>query len=100
MGIKTIGKFPEKNNTNNDPCICCSRINSYILKCKSTNAFFPKYLQNALKSAAVGGFAEQLYFAAMRNGFARGVYSNESGMGTAPVAHSSATTSYAAKQGL
>ncbi|MFO8065908.1 MAG: alanine:cation symporter family protein, partial [Spirochaetia bacterium] len=34
------------------------------------------------------------------NGFARGVYSNEAGMGTSPIAHSTATTDHPARQGV
>ncbi|MDY0236719.1 MAG: sodium:alanine symporter family protein [Gudongella sp.] len=50
--------------------------------------------------AAVGGFAGSAVAATIRWGVARGVYSNEAGMGTAPMAHSSATNDHAVRQGF
>lgn len=51
-------------------------------------------------TAAVGGFAGAAVSVAIRNGFARGLYSNESGLGTAPIAHATATTDHPVRQGL
>ena len=48
--------------------------------------------------AAVGGFAGATLAAAIRNGTARGVYSNESGLGTAPIAHSASQTDHPIRQ--
>lgn len=50
--------------------------------------------------SAVGGFAGSVVAASIRWGVARGVYSNEAGMGTAPMAHSSATNDHAVRQGF
>lgn len=50
--------------------------------------------------AAVGGFAGSTMALALRWGAARGVYSNEAGMGTAPMAHSTATVDHPVRQGL
>lgn len=50
--------------------------------------------------AAVGGFAGSTIAASIRWGVARGVYSNEAGMGTAPMAHASATNDHAVRQGF
>lgn len=50
--------------------------------------------------AAVGGFTGSTIASAMRWGTARGVYSNESGMGTAPIAHATATTDHPIRQSL
>jgi AGCS family alanine or glycine:cation symporter len=50
--------------------------------------------------SAVGGFAGSVVAASVRWGVARGVYSNEAGMGTAPMAHSSATNDHAVRQGF
>lgn len=51
-------------------------------------------------AAPVGGFAGATIAGAMRWGIARGVYSNEAGMGTAPMAHSAATTDHPVRQGF
>lgn len=50
--------------------------------------------------SAVGGFAGSVIAASIRWGVARGVYSNEAGMGTAPMAHSAATNDHAVRQGF
>ena len=50
--------------------------------------------------AAVGGFAGSTIMMAMQNGVARGVFSNESGLGSAPIAAAAAKTKWPAEQGL
>ncbi len=50
--------------------------------------------------AAVGGFAGSTVRMAMQNGIARGVFSNESGLGSAPIAAAAAKTKWPAEQGL
>lgn len=50
--------------------------------------------------AAVGGFAGSVIAASIRWGVARGVYSNEAGMGTAPMAHSAASNDHPVRQGF
>lgn len=50
--------------------------------------------------AAVGGFAGSTIAMALRWGTARGAYSNEAGMGSAPIAHSAAQTDHPVRQGL
>lgn len=51
-------------------------------------------------SAAMGGFAGSTMKLAMRQGMARGVFSNEAGLGSAPIAHAAARTDSAVRQGL
>ena len=51
-------------------------------------------------AAATGGFAGSTVMMAMQNGIARGVFSNESGLGSAPIAAAAAKTKYPAEQGL
>ncbi|KAJ50302.1 AGCS family alanine or glycine:cation symporter [Clostridium tetanomorphum] len=100
-GIKTIGKFAEKIIPFMAIIYIIASLTIIFLNGSRVGAAFSSIFHDAFTgSAAVGGFAGSTILLAVRNGFARGVYSNESGMGTAPVAHSSATTSYAAKQGL
>ncbi|TJX67825.1 sodium:alanine symporter family protein [Soehngenia saccharolytica] len=51
-------------------------------------------------TAAVGGFAGSTVRLAMTKGVARGVFSNEAGLGSAPIAHAAATTDHPVRQGL
>lgn len=51
-------------------------------------------------SAAEGGFAGAAVWAAIRFGVARGVFSNEAGLGSAPIAHAAASTAGPVNQGL
>ncbi|MGB0239058.1 MAG: alanine/glycine:cation symporter family protein [Cycloclasticus sp.] len=50
-------------------------------------------------TAATGGFAGAGVMAAIRFGVARGVFSNEAGLGTAPIAHAAAKTNNPVQQG-
>jgi len=50
--------------------------------------------------AATGGFAGAMVRDALRYGVARGVFSNESGLGSAPIAHAAAKTDNPVRQGL
>ena len=51
-------------------------------------------------TAAVGGFAGSTIMMAMRYGIARGLFSNEAGLGSAPLVHATATTDHPVRQGL
>jgi AGCS family alanine or glycine:cation symporter len=51
-------------------------------------------------TAAVGGFAGAGVGMALRWGIARGTYTCEAGMGTAPIAHSAANTDHPVRQGF
>ena len=57
-----------------------------------THAFTP--------AAATGGFAGAAVAAAIRFGIARGVFSNESGLGSAAIAHAAAQTNSPVRQGI
>ena len=50
--------------------------------------------------SATGGFAGATVWAAIRYGVARGVFSNEAGLGSAPIAHAAAKTKHPVQQGL
>ena len=51
-------------------------------------------------TAATGGFAGATVWAALRFGVARGVFSNEAGLGSAPIAHAAARTDQPVQQGM
>lgn len=57
-----------------------------------TKAFTP--------TAATGGFAGAAVWMAIRFGVARGVFSNEAGLGSAPIAHAAAKTTEPVEQGV
>ncbi|ARC89577.1 sodium:alanine symporter family protein [Rhodovulum sp. MB263] len=50
-------------------------------------------------AAATGGFAGAAVMAAIRFGVARGIFSNEAGLGSAPIAHAAALTDDPVRQG-
>ena len=47
-----------------------------------------------------GGVFGYVILQAMKNGFARGVFSNEAGLGSAPIAHAASSTKDPVKQGM
>ena len=51
-------------------------------------------------TAAEGGFAGAAVWAAIRFGVARGIFSNEAGLGSAPIAHAAAQTKEPVRQGM
>ena len=51
-------------------------------------------------TAATGGFAGSTVALAMRYGVARGLFSNEAGLGSAPMVHAAADTDHPVRQGL
>ena len=51
-------------------------------------------------AAAAGGFAGATVWAAIRFGVARGIFSNEAGLGSAPIAHAAAQTNQPVQQGM
>lgn len=58
-------------------------------------------LHNAFNpTAAAGGFLGATVMMAMRSGIARGIFSNEAGLGSAPIVAAAAKTKWAAEQGL
>lgn len=52
------------------------------------------------ESAAEGGFAGAAIWMAIRFGVARGIFSNEAGLGSAPIAHAAAQTKDPVRQGM
>lgn len=51
-------------------------------------------------TAALGGFAGSTVMMAIKSGVARGIFSNEAGLGSAPIAQAAAQTNAPAQQGL
>ena len=100
-GIKAIGRFTS--------FIVPLMIISYVTCClwvlalnvQEIPAAFGLIFYHAINpSAASGGFIGATVAAAMRYGIARGVFSNESGLGSAPIAAAAARTDDPVKQAL
>ena len=100
-GVKTIAKVCEK--------LVPFMSLFYILGCIAILVLNAPYLGEALalivKSAfgfqqIAGGFAGGAMMAACRYGMARGLFSNESGLGTAPIAAATAQTKNPVRQAL
>jgi AGCS family alanine or glycine:cation symporter len=68
---------------------------------KAVPAAFDLILHDAFSgTAAAGGFAGAVVWQAIRFGVARGVFSNEAGLGSAPIAHGAAQTEEPVREGL
>ena len=63
-------------------------------------AAFAEIVQSAFGLKAVAGGAIGAMTVAMQKGIARGIFSNEAGLGTGSIAHATADTSQPVKQGL
>ena len=81
----------------------------YVLGCVAVLFINAPYIPEAIVTiftraftvqAAAGGFVGSTIIVAMRYGIARGLFSNESGMGSAPIAAAAATTSNPVRQAL
>lgn len=78
--------------------ICATIIIRYFDQVPSAFSLIIKSAFNPV--AAFGGFLGSSVSMAIRNGVARGVFSNESGLGSAPIAAAAAKTNWPAEQGL
>lgn len=64
------------------------------------SAFATIFTEAFTGSAAVGGFTGSAMIVAVQYGMARGIFSNESGMGSAAIAAAAAQTTHPVRQGL
>ncbi|QTD40898.1 sodium:alanine symporter family protein [Sporosarcina sp. Te-1] len=100
-GIKTIGKVSEKLIPVMVVIYLVAALVVIVANIKELPTAFGLIFEHAFRPlSAAGGFAGAGVAAAIRWGLARGLYSNEAGMGTAPIAHSAAITNHPAKQGF
>ena len=78
----------------------CS-VAALILNAQKIPAAFALIFREAFHfRAAAGGAAGYGIMLAMRYGFARGIFSNEAGLGSAPIAHAASSTKDPVRQGL
>lgn len=71
-----------------------------ILNIQSVPAAFAEIIESAFGLRAVAGGAMGAMIVAMQKGISRGIFSNEAGLGSAPIAAAAAQTNEPAKQGL
>ena len=100
-GIKRIGKVTEKLV----PVMGIFYVSAALVILALNLRHIPEAISLILVHAftpisAVGGFAGATVANAIRFGVARGVFSNESGLGSAPIAHAAAKTNDPVRQGL
>jgi len=100
-GIKRIGKVAEKLVPLMAVIYFIGSMTIIILNITVLPSALAAIVRSAFAGMApVGGFVGSTVMIGIRNGFARGVYSNEAGMGTSPFAHATATTDHPVRQGM
>ncbi|WZP41535.1 sodium:alanine symporter family protein [Planococcus maritimus] len=100
-GIKRIGKVTEIFVPFMALIYVGGAVVILLMNVQAVPEFFMLIFSNAFSPAPVmGGFAGAAIVEVIRWGFARGLYSNEAGLGTAPIAHAAATTDHPVRQGF
>ncbi|WP_367608245.1 alanine/glycine:cation symporter family protein [Legionella sp. W05-934-2] len=100
-GIKRIGKVTEKLVPLMGIFYVSAELIILILHAEQIPSALALVFNHAFSpTSAFGGFAGATVAAAMRFGIARGVFSNEAGLGSAPIAHAAAKTNSPVRQGL
>lgn len=100
-GLKSISYVAEKVVPSMAVIYFITTISILVSFADKVPAAFLAVLEGAFTgTAATGGFVGAGIMLAMRSGIARGIYSNESGLGTAPIAAAAARTNWPAEQGL
>lgn len=100
-GVKRIASVNEKLVPVMAVLFILASIAALIFNVEKIPAAFALIFREAFNfKAAFGGVAGYGILAAMRYGIGRGVFSNEAGLGSAPIAHAASSTKDPAKQGL
>jgi AGCS family alanine or glycine:cation symporter len=100
-GIKRIGAFTEKLVPFMAAVYILGGLFIILTNASHIPGAFALIFGNAFTGhAAVGGFAGATLAQSIRYGIARGVFTNEAGLGSAPIAHAAATTDHPVRQGL
>jgi AGCS family alanine or glycine:cation symporter len=96
-GIRRIAKVASRIVPFMAIAYCGSAIVILVMNVEQIPSAFSTIINHALNPWAVGGGA---IGTALRFGVARGVFSNESGLGSAPMAHAAARTKEPVREGL
>ncbi len=100
-GIRRIARVTEKIVPFMALCYIAASVVVLISNLTALPAAFALIFKHAFTpSAAAGGFAGATVIMALRFGIARGVFSNEAGLGSASIAHAAARTDHPARQGM
>lgn len=100
-GIRRIGRFCEALVPFMTVIYLAGGLIIVVANAAGIPSAFADIFRYALAPApAVGGFAGAAVMAAIQMGMARGMLSNEAGLGTAPMVHANAETEHPFKQGL
>ncbi len=100
-GIRRIGKVAEALVPAMSIAYVAAALVVLVVHAEQIPAAFALILTHAFTPiAATGGFAGAAVMAAIRFGVARGIFSNEAGLGTAGIAQAAGTTSSAVQSGL
>ena len=100
-GIKSIGNITSKLVPVMSLVYILGGLLIIILNSSQVGYVFNLIVTSAFTStAATGGFAGATVWMALRYGVARGVFSNEAGLGSSPIAHAAAKTNNPVKQGM
>ena len=100
-GVKGIGKFCEKIT----PAMCLIYVVGALGVIIVNIRFVPQAFAAIFKYAfapmpAIGGLAGSTLALALRQGAARGTFSNEAGCGSSPITHATAITDHPFKEGM
>ncbi len=100
-GIKSIGNITSKLVPVMSLVYILGGLLIIILNANQVGYIFNLIVTSAFTTtAATGGFAGATVWMALRYGVARGVFSNEAGLGSSPIAHAAAKTNNPVKQGM
>ncbi|MGN0359877.1 MAG: alanine/glycine:cation symporter family protein [Hominisplanchenecus sp.] len=99
-GIKRIGRVTEKLVPFMAVLYIILALGVVLLNLNRVPGVFGAILSGAFKPAAVTGGIVGSFFTSMKKGVARGIFSNEAGLGTGSIAHACADTREPVKQGL
>lgn len=100
-GIKRIGAFAEKIVPLMSVLYLGATVVILVIYRQELIPTLGYIVKDAFRpTAAVGGFAGATVLITIRHGLARGIFSNEAGLGSAPMAHAAAHTDHPVRQGM
>jgi len=100
-GIRRIGQVCERLVPFMSFVYLTAGVIIFVVNCAKIPDVFALIFQHAFTPIpAAGGFAGAAVRAALKEGMAKGMLSNEAGLGTAPMAHATADTEHPFQQGL
>ena len=99
-GIKRIGTVAERLVPFMAVLYIALAVGVILINIKNVPDVFSSIFYGAFNPQAVTGGIVGTFFISLKRGVSRGIFSNEAGLGTGSIAHASAQTDSAVKQGL